>query len=111
MPILGRLRDRRALQPLLSVLADERSAEALQAAISALGDLGDPTAIGAVLSHAKHKEWPVRHAVRSSLLALAQPETVDQVRTVFISLTNANSYEHWHLRSLLRELEQRFPGK
>jgi len=45
------------------------------------------------------------------LLALAQPETVDQVRTVFISLTNANSYEHWHLRSLLRELEQRFPGK
>jgi hypothetical protein len=44
------------------------------------------------------------------VLSLAEPATVDKVRTLFASLDKPRDYSNWYIRALLEALESRFPG-
>lgn len=110
IPLLGRFKERKALKPLLAIAADRKS-KVLEAALGALGQIGDPSATPAILAHHNSNSWPVRWAVQHALLAMDDPSVVDQVRTVYAAQKDPDSTDNWHLRHLLRKLETRFPGK
>jgi ATP-dependent DNA helicase RecQ len=65
---LGKIRDRRAVQPLLALLKREQKPQVRQYAITALGELGDPQAYSVIeqIAHdLKEKEYNRRAAVRA----------------------------------------------
>jgi hypothetical protein len=111
MPVLGAQKERKAIKPLQAIIASEKNPKVLAAAIEALGGIGDSSSVDAILAHQGHKEWAVRYAVQHALVAIDDPSSVDKVRTIYVGLKTPNSYDHWHLRSLLQHLERRFPGK
>lgn len=111
IPLLGALKERRAVKPLLAILADEKNTKLLAAAIEALGGIGDASSLPAILAHHAAKDWSVRWAVQNAVTAIDSPASVDLVRTLWVKLGEPTGYDHWHLRSLLKHLERRFPGK
>ncbi|MBN8527423.1 MAG: HEAT repeat domain-containing protein, partial [Planctomycetes bacterium] len=110
IPLLGRFKERKALKPLLAIVAEKKS-KLLEAALGALGRIGDPAAIPAILAHHASSDWSVRWAVQHALMAMDDPSVVDKVRTVYAAQKDPDSSDNWHLRHLLRSLESRFPGK
>lgn len=105
---LGNAREKRATQPLLGMLASEKKEDAVVAIIQALGQIGDPVALDPIL--AKGGGWATRYAIRDAVLRINHPSSIDKVRTMFVGLKNPDAWESWHIRSLLRDLETRFPG-
>jgi HEAT repeat protein len=66
------------LQALLLMLPEESDSEVLRAAIVALGHLGEPAGLHAILSFAKHSDEDVRYAVAWSLpRGLDDSEVID----------------------------------
>jgi hypothetical protein len=106
--LLGRTKDRRATKPIVDLIdAMNRDAQALYAIFSALGELGDPSALDALLEVYTSKRgtvswWHLSHSIEQ----LADVRAVDKVRTILAS----EKTESYQMRHLLRRLEQKFPG-
>jgi len=102
--VLGIAREKRAVPTLLTMLKTEKKPETVRTIVHALGQIGDPRALDSILqltgASAARLVWVVHEAV----LAINDPVCVDKVRTLYARR------ESWHLRSLLRTLESRFPG-
>jgi HEAT repeat protein len=111
IPLLGAFKDKRAVKPLIKILESEKNASVLSSAIDALGNIGDPAAIDPILAMYKRTDWSIRWSLRTALLEIGDESAVDKVRTIYTGLKDPNAYSNWHLRSLLQQLEQRFPGK
>lgn len=111
LPVLAAAKDRRAVKPLLAMLTATKDSDILSPVIETLGAIGDPAAIPAIVAQHEHNDWHVRSRVKDAILAINDPTAVDQVRTAVVALKDANTYEHWHLRSLLDQLERAFPGR
>jgi hypothetical protein len=111
LPVLAAAKERRAVKPLIALLAGEPHAIVARPVIETLGAIGDPAAIPAIVAQHHHNDWHVRMAVRSAILAINDPAAVDHVRTAVVALKDANAYEHWPLRNLLDQLERAFPGR
>lgn len=108
VPPMGRLRERRAVPALLRIVAEEKG-DVVGQAIAALGQIGDRAAIDPILARLRDKHvhgWIVRNAI----LSLAEPATVDKVRTLFAALDTPRDWSNWYIRALLEALEARFPG-
>jgi HEAT repeat protein len=110
IPLLGRAKDKRAVQSLMRVVQGEEGS-IVGAAIRALGELGDPAALDVILEALKKKSDAYGWWVRNAVLELADASTVDKVRTIYAGLKDPNHYSNWHVRSLLQSLEARFPGR
>lgn len=106
--VLGNAREKRAVQPLLAMLAAEKKADAMVAIIHALGQIGDKVAVDPILERigVNAARWTIHEAV----LAINDPASVDKVRTIYVRQKDPDSWGNWHIRSLLRTLENRFPG-
>lgn len=107
IPLLGLLKERKAVKPLLKLL-DAKNGKLTAAAVAALGEIGGDGLLDALLAHLAHRDWSVRWAVHHAIVALDDPASVDQVRTI---LVKADGKEDWSLRHLLRTLERAHPGK
>jgi HEAT repeat protein len=70
--ILGLRRERRAVARLVRAVREGRDASLVEAAIEALGRIGDPACRGAVERASTHGTLRVRHAARQAL-ALLRP--------------------------------------
>lgn len=110
-PLLGASKEKRAVKPLLKLLAAAKDSNLIATTIETLGEIGDPTAIAPILAHHAGKDHSVRYRIRDAIIAIDDVSAVDQVRTIVVGLKNSSGYEHWHLRSMLDHLEKRFPGK
>jgi hypothetical protein len=109
IPILGQVKEKRALKALIEIVNDSKG-DIVQTAINALGSLGDPSAVDAILGRVQDKNvstWTVRYAI----LAIDDPSSVDKVRTIYAKLKDPNNYTNWAIRSLLHSLEARYPGR
>ena len=107
LPVLGRLRERKAVKPLLKLLP--AAPDLVQvAACGALGAIGGAGVLPGLLPLLGHRDWSVRMAAQHAIVALDDPTSVDPVRTL---LVQADGKEDWTLRHLLRTLERRHPGK
>lgn len=108
VPILGRIKEKRALAALIRIVGEEKGDIAEQA-IDALGELGDPAALDCLIERLKKdaNSWSLRHAI----LSLDDPSSVDRVRSIYVKLKDPDSYTNWAIRSLLHSLESRFPGR
>jgi HEAT repeat protein len=80
----------------------------LLAIVHALGQIGDKAAVDPLLERIGVNT--VRWAIQQAVLAINDPGSVDKVRTIYARQKDPDSWENWHLRSLLRTLENRFPG-
>ncbi len=107
--VLGSAKEKRAIEPLIAMLAAEKKPDAIAEIIEALGQIGDPAALDPILL--QDGKGNVRYAIRAAVLSISHPSSVDKVRTLFVGLPNPTSWDSWHIRSLLRELENRFPGQ
>jgi hypothetical protein len=108
VPLLGEAREQRAVAPLIRIV-DEGKGDIVSAAIMALGQIGDRAALDPILARLSEKNalgWVIRNAV----LNLADPASVDKVRSIFVALKNPQDYSNWPIRTLLQALESRFPG-
>ncbi len=72
--ILGRIGDRRAVEPLCRVLMRTRDGALQQVAARALGALGDPAAVPALVYCLRRGRLAARVQAASSLAALGGPE-------------------------------------
>ena len=106
--LLGAAREKRALEPLLKLLAAQRQGELLLAVITALGHLGEPAAIAPLLRRARGS---LSQAVSWAILEINDPSAVEQVRALCAGMKNPDDEENGELCSLLETLEGRFPGK
>jgi HEAT repeat protein len=106
--VLGNARERRAVPTLLSMLAEEKKQETLTAIIHALGEIGDKLAVDPIL--ARIGVHALRGAIQQAVLAINDPASVDKVRTIYARQKDPDASGNWHIRSLLRTLENRFPG-
>jgi len=109
--LLANSKEKRALKPLIAHLGKSKDKSLIADLIRTLGDIGDPLAITPILEHHALNDHAVRYAIRDAILAINDVRAVDPVRTIVAGLKDASGYQHWHLRSLLDTLEQRFPGK
>jgi HEAT repeat protein len=73
--------------PLLIAAGDDRRAEVLCAAITALGHVADPRGLAAVLRHAAHPDDGVRFAVAAALPAVAGDPPADVAVAALIRLS------------------------
>lgn len=73
---LGKLADRRAVDPLTLALGDSHSG-VRHAAAQALGELGDPRALGPLTLMLKDRDSGVRHAAARALGKLGDPRAVE----------------------------------
>lgn len=105
--LLGATKDARAYAPLLAIV-EKGKGNAVYRAMTALGELGDKRAIDPLLARLKTGSYGWR--VQSAVVELADESTVDKVRDIYAALKEPDSYKNWHIRSLLRRLEQKFPG-
>ena len=69
---LGRLGDRRAVPHLVGVLEDDSSAEVLQVAAQALGELGDPSVASALEAAKTSPSGAVRRAAQLALVRMGR---------------------------------------
>jgi HEAT repeat protein len=107
---LGRLKNGRAVAPLLALLSpDQRRHEQSMAAIDALGVLGDPAAIDALLAF-QSADYRTQWHIHRALIRLAEPGTVDKVRRLVVAQGGNQGQAYYLMRGLLHQLEQRFPG-
>jgi len=108
--LLGAARERRAVPTLLEMLAEETKNDAIVPIIQALGEIGDPAALDALVGVAKKVGHRVGWAIQRAILSIDHPSSVDKVRTLFVGLDNGQSWQNWYIRSLLKTLESRYPG-
>jgi HEAT repeat protein len=73
--VLGKIGDRRAVQPLCEALKDE-SWSVRAHAIEALGRIGDYGAVPPLVELLEHREWSVRTRVAEALGRIADPRAV-----------------------------------
>lgn len=110
--LLGSLKEKRAILPLVTLvdvkLKGSKPDGRTHAAMAALGAIGDPIAIPAILSHHTSEVWTTTSAMEQAIIAIDHPDAVDQVRTILFAQRDPDSS---NLRSLLTHLERRFPGK
>jgi HEAT repeat protein len=65
--ILGLLRERRAVQPLLALLASSDDPYLLESAVEALGEIGDPAALAGLIDALAHSYLRVRGKAAEAL--------------------------------------------
>lgn len=109
--LLANTKEKKAVKPLIAQLGKAKDKRLIADLIRTLGDIGDPAAIAAILEHHKSGDYSVGYAIRDAILAINDVSAVDPVRSIVVKLKDASGYQHWHLRNLLDNLEQRFPGK
>jgi HEAT repeat protein len=108
---LGRTRDRRAVKPLLKLLDGEKGSRLAWTIITALGMIGDPSAVDSILAHAAGNDYGIRWGIKKAILDINDKSSVAKVREAFVALKKPDDWNNWYLRSLLSALEQRFPGE
>jgi HEAT repeat protein len=106
--LLGAMKDKRAVEPLLAALEAEKKAEDATEIIGVLADLGDQRVVPAILAHVKTDNWQLGWAARRAVVSLADETSVGQVRTIYAGLKNPE--KNWVIRNLLQALEHKFPG-
>lgn len=110
---LGMAGDKRALKPLLKLLkGDHKGDKQLAFAASiveALGKIGDPSAVDPILA-LDAKGYFMQSAIREAINAIADRGSVAKVREIYVKLKNPDDWSNWHIKRLLRSLEERFPG-
>jgi HEAT repeats len=106
--VLGNAREPRAVPALVALLATEKKEAVLVAVIHALGRIGDPRALDPML--ARIGVGAARAAIHEAVLAIDDRSSVEKVRAIFVQQKNPDAWESWHVKSLLRTLESRFPG-
>ena len=80
---LGRIGDRRAVEPLIGLL-DQRSSELSVAAASALARLGDPRAFEPLLALLGDEDVAVRQAVVGALNSIGHPEMASRICAMLV---------------------------
>jgi HEAT repeat protein len=111
---LGAARDRRATRPLLKLLeGDTKRDKQLQfgvAVVHALGRIGDPAAVDPILALVNNRQYAMQAAIRNAISDIGDRGSVAKVREIFVTLKNPDDWSNWHIKHLLRSLEERFPG-
>ena len=74
---LDKARDKAAVAPLLTLLAEERDVDVRRAAVTALGDLGDEIAVPTLIGIAKHDSLQVRQYAVAALATLDDGRAVE----------------------------------
>lgn len=103
--LLGTLRERRAVQPLLTLLASASDPYILESAVEALGDIGDQTAMDSLISALAHSYVRVRGKAAEALGKFDD----DHARAVLASALNDPS-EYVRARAA-RALTEFVPNK
>jgi HEAT repeat protein len=106
--LLGLVKEKRAVKPLIN-LVNEGKGDAVWTAVTALGEIGDRTALDCLLARLEKKGEARHWSLRSAILSLSDESTVDKVRT--ISAKRKDDAQSWMIHNLLRALETRFPGR
>ncbi len=109
VPIIAAHVDQRAVSSLIQLLNLTKHTQLLHHCVDALGKLGDPTAIDPLLAFRTRNDWQLTWAIREAILAINHRSSVEKVRAI-VAGVNRESYDTWHLTSLLDQLERRFPG-
>jgi HEAT repeat protein len=116
---LGKLGDKEAVPVLIAALGSKHPPGTKSAMIEALGQLGDGRAIDPILEAlGASVDYYLRWSAQRAILAIADPASVEKVRTVTVKAQAAPSKtgsgwggKVWMLTHLLAELERRFPGR
>jgi HEAT repeat protein len=74
--VLGRMKERRAVQPLIGLLNDE-DVKVRKEAAHALGRIGDPSAVDALLKEIDDDRWLLRSEIAEALGRLGDKKAVD----------------------------------
>ncbi|MFT3838313.1 MAG: HEAT repeat domain-containing protein [Myxococcaceae bacterium] len=106
--LLGAFKEKSSVKPLVKILDTSKSQNLVNAAIHALGAIGDPAALDSMIDKLESNTygWSLRYAI----LAINDPSSVAKVRTLVAGIKDIDNYKHWYLRNLLNSLENRFPG-
>lgn len=107
--VLAAVEEKRAVPRLLAMLAAEKKPNAVVAIIRVLGKIGDKAVLDPILDRVDVKA--ARGAIQEAVLAINDPSSVDKVRTIHARQKDPDAWENWQVRSLLRTLETRFPGR
>ncbi len=106
---LGRIRDRRAVKPLVKLLEAEKSHLLRASAIRSLGRIGDPSALEAIFQAAgSGGQYQLNWAAHEAVMAIDDPSSVEKVRAIVAGLKDGTY--HWS-RHLLHALERKYPGR
>ena len=111
---IGRLGDSSAVKPLVTLLDKTKTPGVRAALLEALGALKATDAVDSVLEIAKSSgDYRVLYAAQRALRSMADVSTVQKVRDLIEEAASRRSdyWRSWHLRHLLDDLLERFPGQ
>jgi hypothetical protein len=78
--------------------------------VHALGRIGDPAAVDPILALVNNRQYAMQAAIRNAISDIGDRGSVAKVREIFVTLKNPDDWSNWHIKHLLRSLEERFPG-
>lgn len=109
--LIARRGDKSALKPFFEALSADPPPAVEIALAEAIGGLGDPSSLEALIDRAKATKdsrvmWPLHQAI----LRLAEPATVGKIRTIVATVKDGAPLRHYWT-SLQQNLERKFPGQ